>query len=83
MLRTFTLIIVGLVTAFWLWMVAIAVLTNWGPEENGFAMAIAMVASVPFLVLALPALLLAFKRKFVGLALALALFSLVSIALVA
>ncbi len=82
MLRTLTLIIVGLVTAFWLWMVAIAFLTNWGPQENGFAMALAMTASVPLLVLTLPALVLALKRKFVRLALALALFSLISIALV-
>lgn len=83
MLRTLTLIITGVVTAFWLWMVTIAFLTNWGPEENGFAIAFAMAASVPFLVLTLPALLLALRSKFVGLALALALFSLVSIALVA
>lgn len=82
-MRTLTIIIVSLVTAFWIWMVAIAVLTNWGPEENGFAIALAMTASVPFLVLTLPALLLALKRKFTGLALALALFSLVSVVLVA
>lgn len=83
MLRILTLIITGLVTAFWLWMVAIAFLTNWGPEENGFAMASAMLAGVPFLLFALPALFLALKRKFMGLAMALAVFSLVSIALVA
>ena len=83
MLRTFTLIIISLVTAFWLWMVALAILTNLGPEENGFATALAMAASVPFLLFTLPALLLASKRKFLGLALALALFSLVFLALVA
>jgi len=83
MLRAITLIIVGLVTALWLWILVIALLTNLGPKENGFAIMLALASSVPFLIFALPALIPALKRKFLGLALSLALASLISVALVA
>ena len=83
MLRAMTLTVVSLVAALWLWTVTVAILTNWGPRENGFATALALAASMPFLTLALPALILALRRKFVVLALALAVMSLLSIALVA
>ncbi len=81
MLRTFILIIVSLVAAFWLWIVAIAFLTNLGPQENGFTVALAIMASAPFLAFTLPALFLALKRRLLWLALVLALLSLVSLVL--
>ena len=83
MLRAVTLIIVGLVTAAWLWIVVIAVLTNLGAEESGFAVALALAPSIPALAFALPALVLALRRRLPGLALGLALASLVSVVLVA
>ena len=82
MLRAFILIILGLGTTAWLSLVTV-LLAHSNPMGEGIVIALVAIPSAVFLVFALPAFILALKRSSLGLALALALLSLVSLALVA
>lgn len=81
MLRIATFIVLGLATVAWLSFVGAILLTSEG--ELGFGFAVIGVTSLTFLAFALPAVILAWKRKLLGLALALAILSLVATVLVA
>jgi hypothetical protein len=81
MLRILTLIIIGLATAGWLWVVATVVIAT-RDGGLGFGFPVIPITSAVFLIFALPALVLALKRKLLWLALTLALLSLVSVVLV-
>jgi len=80
MLRIATFIVIGIAAAAWfLFVMAFIHVAEPGP---GISFAAIGVTSAAFLVFALPALILAWGRKFLGLALALALLSLAAIVLV-
>ncbi|KFG68436.1 hypothetical protein [Microvirga sp. BSC39] len=78
MLRTVILLILGLGTAAWLWLLATLVLAPSDSVDAGWAFAAAAVPSAAFLAFALPALILALKGRHLGGALILALLSLIS-----
>ncbi|SCY84885.1 hypothetical protein [Microvirga guangxiensis] len=78
MLRITTLVISTLTIGIWLWVLRIAIGTNF----NVMASTLLMVASAPLLLFAMPALILALTRRLLGFALGLALLSVVSIILV-
>jgi len=79
MLRTITLVISGINTALLLWLLTVAILVTSSERATAFI----IFPSAALLLLTVPAFVLALKRRFLGLALALALLSLVSIVLVA
>lgn len=81
MLRIATFIVLGLATVAWLSFVGAIILTSEG--ELGYGYAVIYVTGRTFLAFALPAVFLAWKGKLLGLALALALLSLVATVLVA
>ncbi len=75
MLRTTILIILGLATAFWLWFFIAALSTYSGPI-GGLLIVIALFVGAVYLVLGLPAFILALEGRFLGPALVLALLAL-------
>jgi hypothetical protein len=80
MLRIIILIILALATAAWLW-VAVEVLTM-RDGDTGLGVAALIIPGAAFLVFALPAFLLAIRGRHLGVALSLALLSIVSAVLV-
>jgi hypothetical protein len=83
MLRTVIFTIVGLATAVWLSFVVTVSIAPSDLVGRGWAIAFVAIPSAAFLVFALPAFILALKRKLLGLALTLALLSVISVVLVA
>jgi hypothetical protein len=82
MLRTTILIILCLATTAWLWVLAAALLST-GEEEEIVNLVVSIVTGAAYLAFALPAFVLALKRKLMWLGLALALLSLASVVLLA
>ena len=82
MLRILILFIIGLATAAWLWVIATVVLATWD-VGLGIGFTVIAITSTIFLVFALPAFILALRKKLLWLALILALLSLIGVALVA
>ncbi len=82
MLRTLTLIILGLGAVAWLWVVTAILLVTQG-GNSGFGFMVAAIVSAVFLAFALPALILALKRKFLWAAPFLAVLALLGVVLVA
>ncbi len=73
MLRNIILIILALQTAAWIWFLTILFLNRPDSTDMGWTVVIAAIPITVFIVFALPALILALKRKWLWLALALAL----------
>ncbi|WP_134499536.1 hypothetical protein [Microvirga pakistanensis] len=82
MLRIFTLFVLGIATAAWFWAVVVA-----GPVMQrsvmGIGFATIAITTAVVLAFALPAFILALRRKFLWLALLLAMLSLFRVAFVA
>ncbi|WP_262028807.1 hypothetical protein [Microvirga sp. Mcv34] len=75
MLRVITLILLGLQTTVWLWFLTTLFLINPDTSDIGWTGAFIALPLTIFIAFALPALILALKRKMLWLALALTLLS--------